>query len=139
MKNRIKYILLVLSISFLFCGCGKKNVDIENVINENIKALQSEDVNAYMKTIDKNSVDYDQTKKAVQELFSSYDLNYQINKIEVASVNDDEAKVKVTQVTKKVKGAEFTNNKSVIVHILKKVDGIWKISSTTVQSVEKLN
>ncbi|HEX9252481.1 MAG TPA: hypothetical protein VF870_09575, partial [Ignavibacteriaceae bacterium] len=68
-----------------------------------------------------------------------YDLNYKIENIKVLEQNDNEAKVEFTQVTTKIKGPDFKNNKTTGIHTLRKDGDSWKIYSTEMTNVEFLN
>lgn len=64
------------------------------------------------------------------ELFRDYDLKLDIESVRILKISENKADVEVQQVTSKVSGEEFRDNRTKIVHQLKKVDGAWKISGS---------
>jgi hypothetical protein len=120
-------------------GNAAQKQAIEAAVRENLRALNAEDIDAYMATIDENSPVYDFTRSFTQQLIDNYNLRYEINSLEVISQSSNEAQVQVTQTTTKIDGPEFRNNRIQAVHILKKSNGEWKIFATEVRNVEYLD
>ena len=114
-----------------------------DAVRANVDALEREDLPAYMATIHQDAPAYEGTKKIVAELFHDYDLEYQLEKIELVKEDDADqesgvAKVRFIQVTTLVKGGKFKNNRTTGVHTLKSSGGQWKLFSTEVENVEYL-
>ena len=59
--------------------------------------------------------------------------------MKVTEETDLEAKIEFVQITSKLKGPEFKNNKATGVHTLKKDGDSWKIYSTEMTDVQFLN
>ena len=112
---------------------------IESVVVLNLKALNEENIEAYMATIDSNSPGFELTKNAIAQSFAIYDLNYVMNKFDVATITDNTAIVKVEQTTTKIKGPQFRNNRMELMHQFNKSNGQWKMFSSQIQKVEYLN
>ena len=112
---------------------------IKAAVSENLRALQREDLEAYLATIDPESPVFEVTKGLTQELFNNYDLKYELNSIEVISTAGNEAKVRVIQTTRKITGPEFRDHKAVAIHTLRKSNGRWKLLRTDVEKIEYLN
>lgn len=70
------------------------------------------------------------TEKLVKKIFEVYDLNYKIEKLKVLEQYDNKSKVEFVQITTKLKGSDFKNNKTTCVHSIKMDGGSWKIFST---------
>lgn len=82
-------LLVGLTATALLSACGDPVVD---VVKENIKGLQSQDLEMVMKTIDQNSPAFDKTKAATSQLLQDYNLDIQIVSIDVIKKPMDEAK-----------------------------------------------
>ncbi len=112
---------------------------IESVVVLNLKALNEENIEAYMATIDPNSPGFEVTKNAIAQSFSIYDLNYVMNNFNVATITGNTAIVTVDQTTTKIRGPQFRNNRMVLMHQFNKSNGQWKMFSSQIQKVEYLN
>ena len=110
----------------------------QSVFRANVQALNEENLDAYMATLDSGASGFDRTRALIQNLFETYDLHYEIDAIEVVEVSTETIKLRVTQTTKKTSGPAFNNNQLVATHTLKKRNGVWKISDTKVEDVEAL-
>lgn len=139
MKKLILNTFALLSIVFLISCSSKKNYDTpEALVNANAEFMNQEDFDGVMSTIHPQSPSYEMTEKMVKKIFEVYDLNYKIEKLKVLEQNDKEAKVEFIQVTTKLKGPDFKNNKTTGVHTLKMDEDSWKIFSTEAKDLEFL-
>ena len=123
-------------------GCSQEAEtpnDPISVVQENIKAMNDEDLDKTMATIDEQCASYDQTKQVAQRLFEIYDLKYELDSARVIMKTDEEARVECVQTTRKVRGPVFRDNKINFVHTLRKSDGYWKIYNSKVMKIDYLN
>ena len=111
---------------------------VKATIKKNIDSLINEDIDAYMATIHEKSPAFASTKNVLINLFKTYDLNVKIPKLEVIKITDTEAVVRCTQITTKVKGPAYRDNKSIAVHTLKKSNGVWKIFASKIEKTDFL-
>jgi hypothetical protein len=142
MTRKLAVLFVIILLSTAVPGCSQEAEtpnDPVSVVKENIKAMNSEDLDKAMATIDKQSASYDQTKEIAQRLFDIYDLNYALDSVRVIMQTDDEARVACVQTTSKVTGPAFRDNKIDFVHTLRKVDGIWKIYNSKIMKLDYLN
>ncbi|MBD3263875.1 MAG: hypothetical protein GF375_02085 [Candidatus Omnitrophica bacterium] len=139
-KGKI-FVLGVLFSVFLSCVCFAETNEEEifRVVYDNLAAMEEENLVDYMDTISEDSPGYNTTKQQLLILFNNYDLDYEIESIELLESSANEAKVKVIQSTRKIEGPEFRNNKIVGIHTLEKTDGGWKIYSTEIRNIEYLD
>jgi hypothetical protein len=137
MKKNYFQIFLVAGI-VLFASCSsKEKYDMpEFVIEANAKYMNEENLEKVMGTIYKDSPAYQTSETLIEKLFEVYDLNYKIVNMNVLEDNGSEAKVEFTQVTTKINGPEFKNNRSTGIHLLKKEGDSWKIYSTQMKDVQ---
>lgn len=139
MRKLVLNSFVLLSIIFFISCSSKKSYDTpEALVNANADFMNQEDFDGVMSTIHPQSPSYDMTEKLVKKIFEVYDLNYKIEKLKVLEQNDNEAKIEFVQITTKLKGPDFKNNKTTGVHTLKMDGGSWKIFSTEVQDLEFL-
>jgi len=114
----------------------QKNIDpkvsatIIAVIKENIAATQAKDKERVLKTIAKDSPQLKSTISGMDYVFANFNMQFELEKVEVIEVNGDDAEVYYIQTTKAVSGKGFTPTRSSGIHHLKKEDGKWKIFKT---------
>jgi hypothetical protein len=134
MKKRL---ILTFCLALLAFNCGGGSPDSDDQIlapiSANLKAMEREDIDATMATIDPASTGYAMTREMIIVIFEQYDLAYELSDLKVIKRTAKEAEVSFTQVTRKVTGPDFRNNKIIGVHTLKKTDGAWKIFSSRVK------
>jgi hypothetical protein len=92
-----------------------------------------------MSTIDHESDLYSSTEVFVEKLFELYDLQFIVEDLEIIEQTDEQAEVRFTQLTMKVKGPEFKNNRIKGNHYLRKSDGSWRILDTKILETDYLN
>lgn len=115
------------------------DTDIIAFIHKHTKALQDEDLETYMATLDENSPNYALTLQQARLHFDMYDVVHKFEDIEVMEKSDQYAKVKLVHTVKKLKGPEFRDVKCTEIHTLKKVRGRWKIYKSEATDIELLD
>ncbi len=140
MKKSMPFIIL-LALLAVGCASGRQENDAQilGIITANLKAMEREDVDATMATIDPSSSGFEMTKEMIKVIFEQYDLKYELSDLKVIKRSDKEAEVGFTQVTRKVAGPDFRNNKITGVHILRMKDGAWRIFSSQIKTTEYLD
>jgi hypothetical protein len=113
--------------------------DPVSIIRENIRAMNDEDLDGMMATIDEQSPSYDQTKQMSKKLFEMYDLKYELDSLKIVTQTEDEARLECVQTTTKIKGPAFRDNKIAFIHSLKKSEGHWKIYYSKIVRLDYLN
>jgi hypothetical protein len=134
----------ILRIIFLIaiinaCSSKEEYSTPEAVIEANAKYMNEEKFDKVMNTIYKDSPSYSASEIMIKQIFERYDLNYKIVSMKVLEEKDSDAKIEFTQITKKIKGPDFKNNRSTGIHTLKKDGDSWKIYSTEMTNVQFLN
>ena len=109
------------------------------VVYENLEASNAEDIDAYMATIHSHSPLYDQTEDTLYAIFRSYDLSYQIDRLDVVKSNPTEIQLSFELTTKKIRGPGFRDNTIDGVMILRQEGGLWKIYDQMIDNVNYLN
>lgn len=131
---RFIFIVTVIFSVFISLSCSsskeKEKGAIEQLIKNNAEFFQKEDLESYIGTLDPTSPEIENTRAMMVELFENYDLKLTIESTRILKISENKADVEVVQVTSKVSGGDFRDNKINIVHNLKKVDGAWKISGS---------
>jgi len=112
---------------------------LKDVIVAHVEASEKEDLQAVMATVDPSSPGYTQTKEDVSLNFLLFDLDYELELVNVIEATDTIAYVYSVMLTKKVKGPDIPDTRTRQVDLLKKQeDGSWKIYMTYLMGVEFL-
>jgi hypothetical protein len=139
----MKFVYLFLIAGLFVYGCssdkGKDEQEIKDVIYKNIQAGNNEDVAAYMSTIDKENKNYGRMEEMMNKIYSTYDLSYQVKDLKIIELKDNEAKVQFVQITKKIKGPTFRDNRILGIYTFHKTNGEWKIYDTQITKMDYLN
>lgn len=69
--------------------------ELKTVVQANLEATQSEDLDKVMATVHTQSPSYLGTKQAMPDLFDNFDLNYKILSLTVVGTDDDYAYARV--------------------------------------------
>ena len=140
MKKYFPAFILLNFLIVIFIGCQKQEADSpEDVINLNADYMSKEDISGVETTLDKDKPDFEQSMKMVKLLFDTYDLDYKIESLETVEQNENEAQIKFVQLTTKISGPEFRDNRFTGIHTLKKKSDGWKILSTKQLNIEFLD
>jgi hypothetical protein len=142
MKRMIVVMLAAIVAGTAVPGCSQETKtagDPMLVVRENIRAMNNKDLDKTMATIDEQSDSYDKTKELASRLFAAYDLRYELDSAKVIEKTDDQAKVECVQTTRKVSGPAFRDNRILIVHLLRNVDGEWKIYGSQMKKIDYLD
>ncbi|MEN2768537.1 hypothetical protein [Ornithinibacillus xuwenensis] len=110
-----------------------------DVIHENLKYAEEEDIDPYVDTI--ASAAREATRTQTTQIFELYDIDYEILNAEVVEEQPDSIVVEVQQqsiATFVAEGYQFNDNVSVARHTLINEDGEWKISATEILNVENI-
>ena len=108
----------------------KVAAEIIAVIKENIAATEAEDKERVLKTIHKDSPQMRSTMSGMDYVFASFDMKFELEKVEVLEVNGDEAKIYYVQTTQAIRGEGFAPTRASGIHQMKKENGKWKIYKT---------
>ena len=143
MKQLLDRFSLLLTIVIL-AGCGKSPAPaapdpLLAVVRAQADALNRKDLDATMNALDPASPGYAQVKDMTAKIFQTYDLRYTLSDLRVESVNNDEAHVHFVQLTEKVSGPAFRNNRVEGTHTLLKRNGVWRIANTQAAKVDYLD
>lgn len=131
-----KLFVVIISVSFLVFAVSCKSAKekekgaIDELMKTNADLFEKENLDGYIATLDPESPQIEDTKAMMGELFKKYDLKIKIESVRILKVSEEKADVEVVQVTEKVTGGDFRNNRVNIVHHLKKINDAWKISGS---------
>jgi hypothetical protein len=141
MKIQQKIILafLIVLLGLLITCSERKYSTVEDVIYANAEYYTKEDLSGVMMTVHPESAQYSSTELIVEQLFERFDLEFIVEEIEIIEQSDEEAKVRFTQLTMKVSGPEFKNNRIKGNHTLRKSDGSWLIFDTKILETDFIN
>lgn len=138
-RNHIELLLFfTFAILMVSCSSGEDYYTPESAVEANLKYMNEEKFDEAMNTIYKDSPSYPASEIMIKQIFQHYDLNYKIVSMKVIEDNDSEAKIEFIQITTKINGPEFKNNKATGIHTLKKDGDSWKIYSTEMKDIQYL-
>lgn len=112
--------------------------EILAVIYENLDATRAEDPKRVLATIHEDSPQRNSTMQGMEFVFSNFDLEYFLEKVEVNEIKGDEAKVYYMQTTRALQGTGFANMRAVGIHYMKKSGNSWKIFKTENMGTEQI-
>ena len=112
---------------------------ILDAILTNLHGLEKEDLDLAMSSIDPDSEIYQSTKNLTREFFKTYDIDYELSDLVVTSKTSSEASVHFAQVTRKVSGPDFRDNRIEGEHLLHKKDGKWLVYQTRPDKIDYLD
>jgi hypothetical protein len=112
--------------------------DILGVIEENLRAAEKEDFDAWMKTYHERARSCKARGAEMLDCFRVYDMKYALEQAKVLDRSDDEAKVYFIQFNKTVTGPDNNDKKVTGIHIMKKSYGKWKIYDTEIKMIQEL-
>ena len=134
--------LAAAALTLALVSCNKPVTDkavFFGVIHENVHALEKKDVATVMATIHPQSPAFEGTKEAVEVMFKSVDLKYELSELRIVSATPEEVKVSFRQKTVKIGGeAQFQDNIVEGIHTLRPDQGTWKIHKTLQQKITDL-
>ena len=112
--------------------------ELRSVIQTNIHAWRTENLNLLRSTTHSESPLIETSDLMARYVFARFKLKYDVTKFTALKADDEEAEVEVHQMTQKIDGPSFRNNRVVIVHTLKKENSKWKMWSSEVKLLQFL-
>ncbi|MEX2461937.1 MAG: copper amine oxidase N-terminal domain-containing protein [Paenibacillaceae bacterium] len=88
--------------------------------------LDDKDVEGVLTIFDPSTIVPD-TKASFEQFFSDFDLDYELEKMELISLEKETASLEVTVKTTKITGPEFEDNRTILILNLNNVKGEWKV------------
>lgn len=127
---------IILTLSPTLALTDSPSLLIKQVVTENIRATQAEDVDAVMVTMHSKSPNWAATKTQLPALFERFELKYELIKYEFVSVSGEYAIARVKQNTTAEKDAGFRNNTIDSFMVFKKDNGKWTIWAQTILEIK---
>ncbi len=106
--------------------------------NRHLDALNRKNLNDYLVTLDATSPQYKKIKEETAQLFKEYTLKYTVQSVKLISRDKNEAVVEMVATVKKISGGGFKDSKMKTTNFLKKSNGKWHISDTSIDSITEL-
>lgn len=101
--------------------------DIKQLIADNLKYTQAEDLDAVMSTMHSQSPSLLPTRSTLKQLFPLYEIKYHLDDVAFVGSDNKYAYAKVIQTTTKISGPAFHNNRIEALQIFKKENNQWKL------------
>ena len=103
---------------------------------DNLRANESEDLDAALATIHTQAPTYTSTKQSSMSLFETYDLKYDLLSFSFIGQDGKYAIARIKQSTTKVSGPAFRNNDLDAIHAFRKENGKWKFWTIAILEVK---
>ena len=134
----MKKAIIAMSLALFFVGCGGERPSPLDAVRESYRAMDSEDIDAYLATVTGPRAAAAETLLA--DFFADYDVAYSIDSIELVSEMGNVAQVR-TVVTATDRGGpkKFHDNRMVAVHKLRFEHGKWRIFFSDVERPKMLD
>ncbi len=113
---------------------------IKTVVKQNLEATENEDIQGVLQTMHADGPGYDEgaITAELEELFASYDLEYELEILD-ARIENGQAEVDFQQVTRSLDNQEFDDNQIAGVHIMRQQNGEWKIYDSLIEETELID
>ncbi len=141
MRRIVVFLALMSLIAATACS-DKEKADRElllQTVQRNADAMNTENLEGYMSTIDPESPSYEGTKKMLEGMFAAYDLAATIESAKILKYKSSEAAVEIVQLTKKKSGPEFRDNRLKMISTFIRTDDGWKMSKSDIIKTEYLD
>lgn len=144
MRHLVKSLMIALLIMLaaaMLAGCGSDPEEeaVKQVLSDQLDFLRNEDLEGVMSTMHPESPVYSQTRAIVEQVFELYDLEYDLESVEVVEMSDNQAKLRAVQVTRKVSGPELADTRVTAIHTIRKTGSGWKLYESQTESSETLD
>ena len=106
----------------------KVEAEVIAVIKENVAATAAKDKERVLNTIADDSPQRNSTINGMDYVFANFDMEFNLEQLEVLEIKGNEAKVYYVQTTQAIRGEGFTPTRSSGIHILHK-ENVNKIFS----------
>ncbi len=112
-------------------------VQIQQLFDSIYSAVKQEDLSNYLSFFEYENYEiYQQDRQTSQWLFDRYDLELTVNKIDIVKLDRDRAEVRTIVTYKKIRGAQYRDNRQTALFFLRKVDGRWKVYAAKIERVD---
>lgn len=149
LRFRLTILTAVLAFFVLItAGCGEQDEEtdisqeekneIVAVIERNLEATEDEDIDAFSQTMYQDHPDYEVAVEETEQMFEQFDLEYELEILDVSMADDETATVEFEQKTTAENGEDFEDNIVTGVHEVRIEDGQWKIYETEITDSQPL-
>ena len=110
--------------------------ELKEIFDANLQACQDEDLD---KALEISVPENRHTLKPIfKSLFDMYDLSYRLDSFKLVSATEDSAVVEIVQITKKIKGPAFKDNKLTANFTFVRKEGKWYNTNVDLKEIEFL-
>lgn len=169
MKPCKSLLLLLIAVATALSGCGKKRTPtasedrpdavpsdtpppaetvesdaelLRETVRLNLAAMEREDLDGVLLTVNRESPIFDPTRRLVENAFALFELDYELEGMEILESGRNRATIRVVQITRAdpadPDSTSFRDNRIVGVHELRKIDGRWLFHASEVKHIEFL-
>lgn len=113
-------------------------LEIRNLMELAVRALESEDLPAALTTLDPASPFRQQAEQLGKSLFEQYDLRYELEDAQPGRVTPDGVEVRATLTARRTGGAPFRDVRATVFGLLRKTANGYKLYTGRVEKREYL-
>ncbi len=132
----MRFILISTLLCISYNVCADTQTDIEQIVLENLRFTESEDVKNGMKTIHPDSPIYPTQEKALVYIAEKYDLNYKLLSFSFIAEHKEYAYARIEFETTRVAGGVFKDNVVDAVWVFRKENETWKYWNQSILTLE---
>ncbi|HZW37991.1 MAG TPA: hypothetical protein VFF33_01685 [Ignavibacteriaceae bacterium] len=130
---RCSILLLSFISAFIIVSCSD-NQKYYDVVNKNITAMETEDINLLVSTLDVHNPQYSSAKLLYTKSFEEFDYDYTIEEINVIEEKADLVKLEAIMSTKRIRKNDIRTNKYKVDYTLVGNSDVWKILKTEIKA-----
>ncbi|MDB9311929.1 hypothetical protein PN462_02355 [Spirulina sp. CS-785/01] len=111
---------------------------LRDTLREITQAFNNENLAAYMDILHPDSPYRDIHRQRIKTLFSSHNVQANINNVYIIEQSDDHAMIRYDRTFYDNEGEDYRDRRSTVISELRKVDGDWRFYATEIQNIEFL-
>ena len=101
--------------------------EIEDLLMESLAVSEAENLEAGMAMIHPDSPNFEDIRLMAEISMAFYDLDFEYEEYEIIELSENQATLKIIQVTKSIdENTDYRDNRVVAIQKLKKYNGTWK-------------
>lgn len=113
-------------------------LEIRNLLDQAVRALESEDLPAVLSTLDPASPFRQQAEQLGKSLFDTHDLRYELESVQPGRSTPDGVEVRATLTARRSGGAVFRDMRATVFGLLRKTANGYKLYTGRVEKRENL-
>lgn len=114
-------------------------LEIRNILEQGVRALEAEDLPAALSTLDPTSPLRQQAEQLGKAFFEQYDLRYELEDVQPGLATPDGVEVRATLTARRAGGAAFRDVRTTVFGLLRKTGNGYKFYTGRIEKREFLD